>query len=277
MKLVSRSLSLLLMAGVVWIAAGMPLMAQDRSTTTITPGEPIVTTQVERAEVVYVSGNELVVKMDNGEIRELTVPDTARAMVDGKEVTVHDLKPGMKLQRTITTTQTPKKVTTVRTVSGTVFAINAPNTLILRFPDGSPNKQYKIPKDQVFIVDGVKKTAFEVRPGTPITATVVTTSEEVGTSEQRVTTGTAPAPPPVAARPATPPPQPILLIESPAPAPVPIAAAAPAPPPRPAPAPAPEPAPTRLPKTASAVPLVGLAGIFLCVTSLAFRTRQKQR
>jgi len=275
MKLPPKSLSMLFMAGVVWIAPGMPLMAQDKSTTTVAPGQPIVTSQVERAEVVYVSGNELVVKMDTGELRELTVPDTARAMVDGKEVTVHDLKPGMKLQRTITTTQTPKKVTTVRTVSGIVFAINAPNTLILRFPDGSPNKQYKIPKDQVFMVDGVKRTAFEVRPGTPISATVVTTAEEVGTSEQRVTTGTAP--PPVAARPATPPQQPVLLIEAPAPAPVPIAAAAPAPPPRPAPAPAPEPPPTTLPKTASPVPFVGLAGLFLCVTSLAFRARQKQR
>jgi len=274
MKLASKPLSLLLMAGVVWIAAGMLLIAQDKSTSTATQGQPIVTTQVERAEVIYVSGNELVVKMENGEVRELTVPDTARATVDGKEVTVRDLKPGMKLQRTVTTTQTPKKVTTVRNISGTVFAISAPNTLILSFPDGSPNKQYKIPKDQVFVVDGEKKTAFDLRKGTKVSATVVTTSEEIGTSEQRVTTGTAP--PPVAARPATPPPQQVLLIEVPilVPVPVPVAAApAPAPPARPAP----EPPPTRLPKTASAVPFVGLVGLFLCVTSLAFRARQRQR
>src|SRR5262249_55945631 len=148
MKLPPKTLSVLIMAGAVW-AATPNLKAQDKSTTTVTQGQPIVTSQVERAEVVYVSGNELVVKMENGDLRELTVPDTARATVDGKEVTVHDLKPGMKLQRTVTTTQTPKKVTTVRTISGTVFAINAPNTVILRFPDGSPNKQYKIPKDQV--------------------------------------------------------------------------------------------------------------------------------
>ena len=269
MRLIRTTCSAVLVAGVIWIAPGMHSAAQDRSTTTVTPGAPTSTTQVERGEVVYVSGNELVVKMDTGEIRSITVPDTARAMVDGKEVTIRDLKPGMKLQRTITTTQTPRTVTTVRTVSGSVFAINAPYTLVLSFPDGSPNKQYKIPKDQVFMVDGRPKTAFELQRGTPITATVVTTGEEISLGERRATTGTAP----VAARPATPPPQPVLLIEAPAPAPVPVAAA-PIPPPRPA-APA-EPAPAQLPKTASPVPLLGLLGLALCGASLGLRAIRRR-
>jgi hypothetical protein len=269
MRLIRTTCSAVLVAGVIWIAPGMLSAAQDRSTTTVTPGAPTSTTQVERGEVVYVSGNELVVKMDTGEIRSITVPDTARAMVDGKEVTIRDLKPGMKLQRTITTTQTPRTVTTVRTVSGSVFAINAPYTLVLSFPDGSPNKQYKIPKDQVFMVDGRPKTAFELQRGTPITATVVTTGEEISLGERRATTGTAP----VAARPATPPPQPVLLIEAPAPAPVPVAAA-PIPPPRPA-APA-EPAPAQLPKTASPVPLLGLLGLALCGASLGLRAIRRR-
>ena len=138
----------LFFASAVWITAAMTLMAQERSTTSVTPGTSSATTQVERAEVTYVSGNELVVKMDTGEVRYITVPDSARATVDGKEVTIRDLKPGMKLQRTITTTQTPKTVTTVRTVTGKVFAVTAPLHVILSFPDGSPNKQYKVPKDQ---------------------------------------------------------------------------------------------------------------------------------
>src|SRR5688572_707971 len=271
MNLIPTTCSMLLVAGVIWVAPGMQLMAQDKSTTTVTPGQPIVTTQVERGEVVYVSGNELVVRMDTGEVRSLTVPDNARATVDGKEVTIRDLKPGMKLQRTITTTQSPRQVTTVRTVNGTVFAINAPYTLVLSFPDGSPNKQYRIPKDQVFMVDGRPTTAFELRRGTPITATVVTTGEEILLAERRATTGTAPPPPP--AKPATPPPQPILLIEAPAPAPVPVAAA-PIPPPRQA-APA-EPPPTQLPKTASPLPLLGLLGLALCGASLGLRAIRRR-
>ena len=97
MKLIPTTCSMLLVAGVIWVAPGIRLMAQDRTTTTVTQGQPITTTQVERAEVVYVSGNELVVKMDTGEVRSLTVPDTAKAMVDGKEVTVHDLEAGYEV------------------------------------------------------------------------------------------------------------------------------------------------------------------------------------
>jgi hypothetical protein len=78
--------------------------------------------------------------MENGEVRHVTVRDGATATVDGKVLTVKDLKPGMKLQRTLTTTTTPKTVTTVRTITGKVFNVIPPNTLILSFPDGSPKQ-----------------------------------------------------------------------------------------------------------------------------------------
>jgi hypothetical protein len=267
---VARTIFPRILAGVV-IAAGSicPSIAQDTTKSTVTQGQATVTTQVERAEVVYVSGNELVVRMENGEVRHVTVAPNATALVDGKQLTVRDLKPGMKLQRTVTTTSTPTTVTTVRTINGRVVQVFAPLSVILSFPDGSPNKQYKIPEGMTFVVDGEKKTAFDLRPGMPITATAVTTTPSTATSEQKVVTGNAPAPPP--ARPATPPPQPVLLIETPITAPVPVASAAPA---RPAPPPAPrpaEPAPTTLPKTASPLPLIGLLGVALFSASLGLR------
>jgi hypothetical protein len=226
---------------------------------------------VERAEVVYVSGNDLVVKMENGEVRHLTVPDNVTATVDEKTLTVHDLKPGMKLQRTITTTTTAKTVTTVKTVTGKVVQIIPPLTVVLSTPDGQ--HQYKIPKDQVFLINGEKKTAFELRPGMEISATAVTSSPQVASSEQRVVTGTAPPPPP---KPATPPPQAVLLIEEPAPAPAPVAAARPAPAPAAAPPPPPrEPAPTKLPKTASPFPVIGLIGLLMFTASLGLRTLRR--
>jgi len=259
MRFASRTLSRIMLC-IVWIGATGALMAQDTTTTRVTPGATSVATQVERAEVVYVAGNELVVRMESGEVRHLTVPDTAKAMVDGKELTIHDLKPGMKLQRTITTTSQARTVATVRTITGRVVEIFAPNTVILAFPDG--NKQYKIPKDQIFMIDGEKKTAFDLREGMLITANVVTETPETITGEQRVVTGTAPAPP----KAATPPPQPVLLIETPAPAPVPVAAARPAAPPR-----AQEEPPAQLPKTASPVPMVGLIGLLALSASLVLR------
>ena len=192
--------------------------------------------------------------MENGEIRSVTVPDSARATVDGKELSVHDLKPGMKLQRTIVTTATPRTVTTVRTISGKVWQVNAPNTVILTLPDNT-NKQYRIPKDQKFTIDGQEKTAFELRKGMNVSATVLTAVPETVVAQQRKTTGSAPPPPP------TPPIQGALLIETPAPAPAPA----------PAQVAAAEPAPAKLPKTASALPLIGLFGLLCSGLSLGMR------
>jgi hypothetical protein len=270
MRIAGLTFSRLLAGAAICAATGSILVAQDRTTTSEARGQTTVTTQVERAEVVYVSGNELVVRMENGEVRHLTVPDGATANVDGKTLTVRDLKPGMKLQRTITTSTTPKTVTTVRTIEGKVYSVIPPLTVVLSFPDGSPNKQYQIPKDQVFMIDGQKKTAFDLKPGLPISATAVTSVPSSDTNVTRTVTGTAPAPPP---KPATPPPAPVLLIEAPAPAPVPVAAARPAP--APAPARAPEPAPTQLPKTGSPFPLIGLVGVLLVGASLGLRAMHR--
>jgi hypothetical protein len=275
MKLKSKPIYGLVMAGFASLAIGATGMAQDTTTTQVRTGTPTSTTTVEKGEVVYVSGNDIVAKMSTGEMRHFNVPDTARATVDGKELSVRDLKPGMKLQRTITTTTTPKTVTTIRTVQGTVWAVNAPSTLILSFPEG-PNKSYNVPKDQKFVIDGKTYTVFELKKGMKVGATVVSESADVAVTETRRATGTAPvaAPPP----PPPPPPTPVvyvgvLLIELPAPA---------TPPPPPptrltatpnarAAAAAKDPAPKALPKTASSLPLVGLLGLLLCTASFGIR------
>ena len=57
--------------------------------------------------------------MEDGAIRHFAnVPESARVTLDGQQLGIHDLKTGMKLQRTITTTTTPKTITTVQTVTG---------------------------------------------------------------------------------------------------------------------------------------------------------------
>ena len=253
--LAKRLLSLL-GAGIVCLAFAAEMLAQEKSRTETTEGAASKKVQVERGEVVYVSGNELVVKMESGEVRHVTVPDSARATVDGKELSIRELKPGMKLQRTITTTTTPKTVTTVRTVQGKVWQISPPSTVILTLADGT-NKQYKIPKGQKFMIEGQEKTAFELKKGMNVSVTAVTEVPETVVAEQRRTTGSAPPPPP------TPPIQGALLIEAPAPVQTAMAAA-------PAPA-APEPPPTKLPKTGSAMPMIGLLGLLCACLSLGIR------
>jgi len=263
---VAKRLISLLGAGIVCLVFAVAMLAQDTTKTQTSAGAGSKKVQVERGEVVYVSGNELVVKMENGEIRHFNnVPESARATVDGKELSIHELQPGMKLQRTITTTTTPRMVTTVRTIQGKVWQINAPNTVILTLPEGG-NKQYRIPKGQKFTIDGQEKTAFELRKGMNVSATVLTEVPETVVAEQRKTTGSAPPPP------ATPAIQGALLIEAPSPAPVPTSAAA-------AHAPtaaAPEPPPARLPKTGSALPLIGLLGLVCSGLSVGMRMLRRR-
>lgn len=217
-------------------------------TNTATAGQATQQTSVERGEVVFVSGNDLVVKMENGEIRHIAnVPESARVEVDGQQLGIHDLKPGMKLQRTITTTTTPKIITTVKSVTGKVWHVTPPTSVILTLEDGT-NQSFKIPKNQKFTVDGQVVDAWGLKKGMVIAATKIVEQPESVVTQQRKLTGAMPPPPP-------PPPDVPMLVATAEPTPM----------------PAEEPAPEKLPKTGSLLPLIGLLGVLSSGTSLGMR------
>src|SRR5262249_39950112 len=171
------------------------LNAQVKTDTSTTAGHASQEVQVERGEVVYVSGNDVVVKMEDGTIRHVAnVPESARITVEGKELGVHDLKPGMKLERTITTTTTPKLITTVKSVKGKVWNVTPPSSVILTLEDGS-NQQFKIPKGQKFNVDGQMVDAWGLKKGMLITATKVVEEPVTEVEHQRQLTSSMPPPP----------------------------------------------------------------------------------
>jgi hypothetical protein len=233
-------------------------LAQDQSVSSKgQSGAPTVTTEVKSGEVVYVSGNDLVVKTDDGQVRHFVVPDDRMINVDGKDLNVHQLTPGMRLTRTITTTSVPQTVKTVRTITGTVWQVNAPTSVILTLPDNT-NRQYKVPKGQVFEIDGKQQDVFALRKGMKVSATVITeTPETVQTTAQTVT-GQAPAP----LAPETPPEVGALLIEEPAPSqPEPAVTAS-----------APEATRSTLPQTSTLLPLLGIIGVLCVGGSIALRT-----
>ena len=255
-QLTRRIIYRALAACMLFMAYAVVATAQDTSTTAVNQGTSTHEVKVERGEVVYVSGNDVVIKMDDGEIRNFKVPDDARATVDGKEISVHDLQPGTKLEHTITTTTTPTEVVTVRTIKGKVWHVNKPVSVVLDLGNGQ-HKMYKIPKGQKFMVDGQEKTAFDLKKGMNITATVITTEPITVAEQQRKTTGSMPPPPP------TPPLEGALLVEDLPAAPSEVASA--------------EPAPTELPKTGSELPLVGLLGALLSLSGFglgALRARK---
>jgi LPXTG-motif cell wall-anchored protein len=204
-----------------------------------------------------VEGNDLIVKREDGQIVHIpNVPESARVNVDGKQLGIHELQPGMKLQRTITTTTTPQTVTTVQNVTGTVWHVTPPTSVILRLEDGT-NQQFRIPRGQKFNINGRETDARDLRRGMTITATRVVEEPITVVSQNREVTGTMPPPPP--APPAN---VPILIVVSR---------------PVPAPAEAAEAEPAKLPKTGSIVPSIGLLGILFLGTSFGLTMVRKMR
>ena len=225
-------------------------MLRCKHETSTQAGVPITEISVEKGEVVSVNGNDLVVKMADGSLRHIAnVAESARVTVDGQQLGIHDLKPGMKLQRTISVTTTPQTITTVQSVTGTVWHVNPPRSVILTMENGE-NQQFKIPQGQKFNVEGQMVDAWGLKKGMKVSATKIVEVPQTVVDRQAKVTGTMP---PAPAAPAAD--QPILIAES-----------------TPAPAPAAEPAPTHLPKTGSAVPFIGLAGLLCMCSALAIRT-----
>ena len=240
--------SRVLLAGSVCLAFALSMSAQVRTETNTTAAQPSHNVTIERGEVAYVSGNELVVKMEDGTIRHFAnVPESARVTVEGQELGIHSLKPGMKLERTTIVTTTPKTITTVKSVTGKVWHVTPPNTVILTLEDGT-NQEFKIPKGQKFTVDGQETDAFGLKKGMVVSATKVVEEPISVVEQQRKLTGTMPPPPPAP------------------PADVPILIASAEPTPLPAPA-----APAELPKTASPLPLIGLLGTLALLLSFGLK------
>jgi hypothetical protein len=230
----------------ICIVFGPSSIAQVQTQTTTTQHPSTTDVTVEHAVVVLVEGNDLVLKMEDGSIRHIpNVPESRKIDVDGRQLGIHDLKPGMKLQHTLTVTTTPQVVTTVQSVTGKVWHISPPNSVILTLEDGT-NQSFKIPKDQKFNVNGEMVDAFALKKGMVVTATKIVEEPETVVAHHQKVTGTMPPPPPA------PPADVPILVATAEPTPAPAAETASA--------------PAKLPKTASDLPLIGLLGL-LCISA----------
>lgn len=194
------------------------LVAVQAQTTKAVTGQATVTSKEVSGEVVQVEGNDLVVKLSSGEIRTFRVPQSRKFEIDGTEVGVGDLKPGTTLTATVTTKSTPIAVRTKTSVSGRVWFVMAPSTVILTLPDGQ-NKQYFIrDEDKIeFTVEGAPATVFDLRKGMIVSASKIVEEPDVEITTDTKVVGQAPkpteAPAPAAQAPATPPAAPAQAAE----------------------------------------------------------------
>ena len=260
-------------------AFAVSMNAQVQTRTEVANGPATRTVEVRHGQVIYVSGNDVVIKADDGTIRDYpNVPESARVTVDGQELSVHDIQPGMTIERTTITTTEPRVITTIKTVSGTVWHINSPTSVILTLENGK-NQQFRIPDGTKFMIDGQPTDVFSLKEGMKVSATAVTEIPETVVTAEVKRTGQMP-PPPVEVIDSH---IAFLILVAPseaasADAPGPTVVAAAAAPAEPIAAPADaapaEPAPAQLPATGSSLPLFGLLGGLFCALALGLKARR---
>jgi hypothetical protein len=109
--------------------AGAP-RAQSQTTTT---------TAVRNFEVIAVDGNHLILRDERG-TSDYFVPKDFVFTVDGKKMTVADLKAGMKGTATVTTTTTVTPVVVTELRSGVVLSTGVNSVTVLDRSDGVRKK-----------------------------------------------------------------------------------------------------------------------------------------
>ncbi len=160
--------------------------------------ETTTTKTTQRSGVVEaVYGNKVVLKDADG-THEYTVPEGFHFQMDGKKITVAELKPGMKVEATITEQTTTRDVVVTRNVTGQVMQV-APGGIILKDSSGkltSYGSQDVQGKDVTIVRNGRAIPVGQLRRGDNLTATIVTTLPPQVVTEKSVSATVTPAPEP---------------------------------------------------------------------------------
>jgi len=130
---------------------------------------------VRNFEIIAVDGNHLILRDERG-TSDYFVPADFVFTVDGKKMTVADLKAGMKGQATVTTTTTITPVVVTELRSGTVLGTGFNSVMVLDRADGVRKKftqdQLNARGLQIF-KDGKVIPISQLNKGDEITATVI--------------------------------------------------------------------------------------------------------
>jgi len=173
------------------VLTGIAQQQTPQTTKESIKGKASVTTEKLQGKVEYVEGNHLVVRMTTGEIREFKVPESRKFTIDGRDLTVHDLKPGTTLNATVITTTTPITDRTTTVGTGTVWWV-AGKTVIITLPNGE-NRTYNVKDDYKFNVEGnPNATVSDLKKGMKISAEKIVEEPRTEIASDTVVTGQAP-------------------------------------------------------------------------------------
>jgi hypothetical protein len=227
----SRNLRITALTTALCVITSAPAVAQTSELTT--------SKQTQKSGVIQaVYGNHVVVQEASG-THEYTVPEGFKFQMDGQNLTVADLKPGMKVSATINEQTTTRDVTTTKVVSGQVVQV-APGGIVVKDSKG----QYKSygskdvqGRDVTIVRNGKEIPISDLKLGDKLDATIVSTLPPQVVTKRSVTANLTPAAPATSSPPTA------------------VASAEPA----------------TLPKTGSPLPLLGLLAGIALATALLLR------
>lgn len=139
--------------------------------------------------VVYVSGNDLVLKASDGKVLNYMVADGTKFTAGAKQLTLAELKPGTKLTATVSAGADPQVVAGIAVLKAKVYGTAPPDGITLTTPDGA--KDFVVPAGTMFTVGGKPVGLAALPNDTMIDATVITPAAEGAES------GPPPATPPM--------------------------------------------------------------------------------
>lgn len=104
------------------------------------------------ATVVYVSGNDLLIKATDGRLLNYSVPSGYQFTIESGKVGLKDLKAGAVLKGPVATGSEPLIIGHVESVKAKVYVARPPDTVTLILSDGS--QDFTVPAGTMFSVGG---------------------------------------------------------------------------------------------------------------------------
>ena len=156
-------------------------------------GAQAVPTSGPASTVVYVGGNDLVLKASDGKLLNFIIPPGYQFAAGGKQVPLAELKPGTKLTQPVTPGSSPRIVSSITVVKGKVALVAPPDAVTLALSDGA--KELTVPAGTTFVVGGKPLAVADLKPDMTVQATIVTIADP---ASPEAAAAAPPAPPAMA-------------------------------------------------------------------------------
>lgn len=175
---------------VLTLTTGTGQQAAPKTIKEAITGTPTFKTEILGGTVEYVEGNDLVVRMSDGKLREFHVAENRKFIIEGKQLSVRELKPGTILTATVITKTTPVTDRTTTVGTAKVWWVSG-RTVVLTLPNGE-NREYVVNDNYKFIVDGKEATVQDLKKGMTVHAEKIVEEPRTEIAENTVVTGQLP-------------------------------------------------------------------------------------